>query len=227
MGNLGGIMGNYGGIMGNYGGIMGEFWGIWVQLWGIMGNYGGIMGNGGGIMGNYGEFWGIVGELWWNYGELWGVMVELWVIMGHYGELWDVISCVADRCFLSSYGPLLPQTCQTFILTTTFFMCDSPTCTRPPRNISQGQLAKQMKKLNIKTLNPTDIGLSVAGGRRGGAWMSCAAALNVVPPGHRAACASAFAEAATAAGLPATGTSHAAADGWCTTCNCRCCDCGH
>ena len=43
--------------------------------------------------------------------------------------------------------------------------------------------------------------------------MSCAAALNVVPPRHRAACASAFAEAATAAGLPAAGTSDAAANG--------------
>ena len=72
------------------------------------------------------------------------------------------------------------------------------------------QVAKQMKKLNIKALNPSDIWLSGAGDRRGGAWMSCAAALNVVPPGHRAACASAFAEAATAAGLQGV---DAAADG--------------
>ena len=73
--------------------------------------------------------------------ELWGMMVELWGIMGNYGgimgnygELWDVISCVAGRCFLSSYGPLLPHTCQTFILTTMFFMCALPTYTRPPGN---------------------------------------------------------------------------------------------
>ena len=51
--------------------------------------------------------------------------------MGNYGDLWDVISCVADRCLLLSYGPLLPQTCHTFILTTMFFMCDLPTYTRP------------------------------------------------------------------------------------------------
>ena len=54
-------------------------------------------------------------------------------IMGKLGNL-DIISCVADRCFLLSYGPLLLQTCQTFILTTMFFMCDSPTYTRPPEN---------------------------------------------------------------------------------------------
>ena len=62
----------------------------------------------------------------------------------------------------------------------------------PREYISQGQVAKQMKKLNIKALNPSDIGLGGAGGRHGGAWMSCATALNVVPPGHRVACASAF-----------------------------------
>ena len=70
-----------------------------VELWGIMGN-------GGVIMGNYGELWGVMG----NYGG----------IMGNDGELWDVICCVADGCFLSSYGSLLPQTCQTFIFATMF-----------------------------------------------------------------------------------------------------------
>ena len=83
----------------------------------------------------------------------------------------------------------------------------------PGEYISQGQVAKQRKKLNIKALNPSDIGLSGAGGRCGGAWMSCAAALNVLPPGHRATCASAFAEAATAVGLQGVGTPDAAADG--------------
>ena len=53
--------------------------------------------------------------------------------MGKLGN-WDVISCVDDCFFLSSYGPLLPQTCQTFILTTMFFTCDSPIYTRPLGN---------------------------------------------------------------------------------------------
>ena len=116
--------------MGNYGelwGIMGEFGWNYGEVWGIMGGLWGVVGELWGIMGNYGELWGIMGIMG-NYGELWG-------IMGNYGELWDLISCVADRCFLSSYGPLLPRrTCQTFILTTLFFMCDLPTYTRPPRN---------------------------------------------------------------------------------------------
>ena len=41
-----------------------------------------------------------------------------------------------------------------------------------------------MEKLNIKAVSPQTLGLVVLGGRCGGAWMSCAAALNVVPPGH-------------------------------------------
>ena len=194
-----GIMGNYGEWWWNYG----ELWWNYGELWGIMGNYGGIMvdlwgimGNGGGIMGNYGELWGIMGELW-------GVMVELWGIMGNYGMSFGVLLIVVfcrrmAPCFHRHVRLSSSQQCS---------LCATRLPIQGPQGIHfPAQLAKQMKKLNIKALNPSDIGLSVAGGRHGGAWMSCAAALNVVPPRHRAACASAFAEAATAASLPAAGT---------------------
>ena len=69
-----------------------------------------------------------------------------------------------------------------------------------------------MKKLNIKAINPADIGLSGVEGRRVGAWMSCAVA-DVVPPRYRAAYASLFVEAATAVGLQGVGTPNAAVDG--------------
>ena len=62
---------------------------------------------------NYGELWGIMlscggimGELWGIWVELWGIWVELWGIMV---ELWGIMG--------------------NFILTTMFFMCDSPTYT--------------------------------------------------------------------------------------------------
>ena len=71
-------------------GNYGEWWWNYGELWGIMG-----------------ELWGIMEELWWNYGELWG-------IMGNHGISFVVLLMVV---FLSLYGPLLPQTCSTFILT--------------------------------------------------------------------------------------------------------------
>ena len=140
-------------------------------------------------MGNYGESWGIMG----NYGMSFGVLLI-------------VVFCRRMApCFHRHVRLSSSQQCS---------LCATRLPIQGPQGIHfPAQLAKQMKKLNIKALNPNDIGLSVAGGRRGGAWMWCAAALNVLPPRHRAACASAFAEAATAASLPAAGTCDAAADG--------------
>ena len=183
-GELRGIMGNYGelwGIMGIWGGIMGnygELWGIMVELWGIMGNYGELWCNYGGIMGNYGELWGIMVELWGimgnggvimgNYGELWGIMGELW---GNYGELWGITGnygmpfvVLLILVFCRRMAPCFHR----HVRLSSSQQC-SLCATRLPIQGPQGihfpaHLAKQMKKLNIKAPNPSDIGLSVAGG---------------------------------------------------------------
>ena len=68
---------------------------------------------------------------------------------------------------------------------------------QPPKEyLSQGHVTSVMKKQNMKCVSSTKIGLAGAGGRGGGGWVSCTAALQLVPPGHREACASDFATAA-------------------------------
>ena len=144
--------------MGNYG----ELWGIMVQPWAIIGNYGTILLHPWGIMGKFEELWGIMG----NYGELWGI---LWF----YGELWGILLLLlVSFLFLLCSFP-------TDMSNSNFHAFNNVLYVRlwhlykPPREyLSQGHLARVTKKLDIKCVNNTEIGLAGARGRRDGGWVT-------------------------------------------------------
>ena len=137
-----------------------------------------------GIMGQYGELWG---ELWLNYGDLWGIMGQLWF----YGVLWGImgsyVRVFADASFLLFPFVLIP----TDLSDSDFHAFNNELYVRlsylykPPKQyLSQGHLARVMKKQDIKYFSNTKIGLIGAEGRSGGRWVSCTAAVQLVPPGH-------------------------------------------
>ena len=135
---------------------------------------------------NYGELW----ELWFNHGQLLGIMGqfcfihgELWGNLKNYGELWGSMGFYGEL-----WGILLP-----LLVSFLFLLCSFPRdmsnsnfhafnnvlyvrlshLYKPPREyLSQGHLARVMKKLDIKCVNNTEIGLAGAGGRRDGGWVT-------------------------------------------------------
>ena len=168
-------------------------------------------------MGNYGELWfnhgqllGIMGQFSFIHGELWGNLEnygELWGIMGFYGELWGILLLLlVSILFLLCSFPTDMSDSNFHAFNNVLYVRLSYLYKPPREYLSQGHLARVMKKLGIKCVTNTEIGLAGAGGRRGGAWVSCTAALQVVPLGHRDTCAFDFAAAAAAAGVQGVDT---------------------
>ena len=127
-----------------------------------------------------------MGQLWLIYGELWG-------ILGIY-----VTVSADDSVFLIPFV-LIPadMSDSDFHAFNKVLYVRLLYLYKPPREyLSQCHLARVMKKQDIKCLSSTEIGLVGARGHRGGGWVCCTAALQLVPPGHREACAFYFATAA-------------------------------
>ena len=101
-----------------------------------------------------------------NYGELWGILLLL--LVSFLFHLCSFPTDMSDSNFHAFNNVLYVRLSYLY---------------EPPREyLSQGHLARVMKKQDIKCVNNTEIGLASAEGRRGGGWVSCTAALQVVPP---------------------------------------------
>ena len=136
-------------------------------------------------MGNYGSTMGNYWELWDNFGSSMGDYGEIWRIMGYYGVLWGIMGnfAVVVGVFLIPFV-LLPHrhvrfnfSCFQQCLVRSFIV---PLQT-PREYLSQGHLARVMKKLDIKCVNNTEIDLAGAGCCRGGGWVSCTARTSNTP----------------------------------------------
>ena len=142
----------------------------WVELWGIMGNYGelwGIMGNYGSTMGNYWELWDNFGSSMGNYGEIWRIVGnygELWGIMGFYGELWGILLLLlVSILFLLCSFPTDMSDSNFHAFNNVLYVRLSYLYKPPREYLSQGHLARVMKKLGIKCVTNTENGLAGAG----------------------------------------------------------------
>ena len=112
-------------------------------------------------MGNYGELWGIMGPS----EELWGILLLLLVSFLYL--LCSFPTNMSDSNFHAFNNVL-------YVLLSYLY--------KPPREyLSQGHLARVMKKLDIKCVNNTEIDLAGAGCRRGGGWVSCTARTSNTP----------------------------------------------
>ena len=82
---------------------------------------------------------------WWNYGELWAIG-ELWGKYGcHVLCCWLLFAVVAWRFDCADMSDFRPHNISLYVLVSDLYKA-------PREYISQGQVAKQMKKLNIKVL---------------------------------------------------------------------------
>ena len=127
-----------------------------------------------------GELWGIMEQLWLMYGELWLNYGELWGSIGNYGVLWGIMGIYvrvsADASVFLIPFVVIPADMSSldFHAFNNVLYVRLPYLYKPPREyLSQGHLARVMKKQDIKCVSSTEIGLAGAWGRRGGGWVSC------------------------------------------------------